>query len=59
MANNYEQLTKDLHGYFSQNQLDKCMEMAADDVKVIAYAVGMTFNGKNEFKAFNLLFVGL
>ncbi len=52
MANNYEQLTKDLHGYFSQNQLDKCMEMAADDVKVIAYAVGMTFNGKNEFKAF-------
>ncbi len=28
------------------------MEMASEDVKVTAYAVGMTFNGKDEFKAF-------
>jgi steroid delta-isomerase-like uncharacterized protein len=52
MANNNEQLTRDLHGYFSQNQFEKCLEMASDDIKINAYAIGMTFNGKDQFMGF-------
>ena len=52
MNNNNEQLTRNLHEFFSLNQFEKCLEMATDDVKVNAYAIGMTFNGKDQFMGF-------
>ena len=48
----YEKLTKAIHDHFSANELDHCVEMAAEDVQVVAHAFGLTFNGRNEFRDF-------
>lgn len=52
MKSSLEQLTQQLHDSFSNNQFDQTLAMAADDVQVVAHALGMTFNGKQEFMAF-------
>ena len=52
MTNQLEQLTRELHDTFSNNQFDKTLELVSDNVKVNAYAFGMTFNNKEGFSAF-------
>lgn len=45
-------LTRKIHDHFSANQFDACLDMAAENVKITAYAFGMVFNGKTEFNEF-------
>jgi steroid delta-isomerase-like uncharacterized protein len=52
MENKNIKLTQTVHDYFSRNQFDKCVELAAETVQITAYAFGMTFNGRDEFRAF-------
>ena len=52
MQNSIENLVRDLHESFSNNEFDKTLAMAADDVVVEAYAFGATFRGKAEFGQF-------
>ncbi len=52
MKNSIETLVKDLHDSFSNNNFEKTLSMAADDVVVEAYALGATFKGKEEFNQF-------
>ena len=52
MENQNEQLSHQLHESFSKNQFDKCLDMATDNIQVVAHPFGMTFNGKNEFMGF-------
>ncbi|MCA9996163.1 MAG: ester cyclase [Anaerolineales bacterium] len=50
--NQNKDLTKAVHTHFSKNQFDKCVDLAAENVQIVAYAFGMTFNGRNEFRGF-------
>lgn len=52
MENTVEKLVYNLHESFSNNDFEKTLSMAADDVVVEAYALGATFRGKNEFSQF-------
>ncbi len=52
MENSIEKLVHDLHDSFSNNEIDKTLAMAADDVVVEAYALGAVFRGKAEFMQF-------
>jgi steroid delta-isomerase-like uncharacterized protein len=52
MENKNINLTQAVHDYFSRNQFDKCVELAAETVQITAYAFGMTFNGREEFRSF-------
>ena len=52
MDNQYENLTKEVHDSFSADNFSRCMELADENVQVIAHAFGMTFNGKQEFGNF-------
>jgi steroid delta-isomerase-like uncharacterized protein len=52
MENKNIKLTQAVHDYFSRNQFDKCVELAAETVQITAYAFGMTFNGREEFRGF-------
>jgi steroid delta-isomerase-like uncharacterized protein len=52
MSSTIEQLTRQLHDTFSNDQLDKTLEMASDDVVVKAHAFGMTFHKKDGFSGF-------
>jgi ketosteroid isomerase-like protein len=45
-SQNLEQLTRDMHNYFSNNQFDKILERAADDITVDAIGLNTVFNGK-------------
>lgn len=58
-SSNNEQLTREIHNYFSNNEFDKCLNMAADDVQVTAYAIGTVFNGKEQFMGFMQAFPDL
>ena len=52
MQNSIETLVRKLHESFSNNEFDKTLAMAADDVVVEAYAFGATFRGNVEFNQF-------
>jgi steroid delta-isomerase-like uncharacterized protein len=52
MKNSIETLIKELHDSFSDNNFEKTLAMAADDVVVEAYALGATFRGKEEMNQF-------
>ncbi len=52
MQNQNENLTIEVHNNFSANNLDSCLELAAENVQVITHAFGMTFNGREEFRNF-------
>jgi steroid delta-isomerase-like uncharacterized protein len=52
MENQNEALTRQLHDSFSADQFSDCLAMAADDVRINAYAFNMNFNGKQEFLGF-------
>lgn len=43
---------KQAHKLFSENKFDEVVNLAADNIQVVNYATGQTFNGKAEFKAF-------
>ena len=48
--------TRALHDAFSQNRYDDVLALAADDIEVIAYAIGQTFRGKQQFRDFFMAF---
>ena len=52
MTKNIEQLTKDMHDYFSNNRFDKVLENASEDIIVDAVALGTEFKGKEGFNSF-------
>jgi steroid delta-isomerase-like uncharacterized protein len=45
-------LSDELHKYFSENQLDSALALAADNIEIIAYAFGMQLQGKDQFMGF-------
>lgn len=45
-----------VHAAFSQNRYDDVLALAADDIEVVAYAIGQTFHGKQQFRDFMLGF---
>jgi len=49
---NLEQLTKEMHQHFSNNQFDKVLAYAADDVTIDAVALQTVFYGKEGFNTF-------
>jgi len=49
-------LTKALHDNFSENQIDKCVELADEKVQVVAHAFGQEFHGRDEFRKFMMGF---
>jgi steroid delta-isomerase-like uncharacterized protein len=56
MTNSIEKLVHELHESFSNNEFDKTLAFAADDVVVEAFAFGATFQGKQEFNQFMMGF---
>lgn len=52
MENPNVALTKSIHHNFSMNQFEKCVELAAENVQIVAHAFGLTFNGHDEFRGF-------
>jgi steroid delta-isomerase-like uncharacterized protein len=52
MAKDIEQLTKEMHNYFSDNQFDKVLANASEDITVDAVALGTVFKGKEGFNSF-------
>ena len=52
MSNQNEQLTRELHDTFSNNEFDKTLELVSENVVVNAFAFGMTFNSKKGFGDF-------
>ncbi len=52
MTSTNEQLTKELHATFSNDQMDRTLELASEDVVIKAHAFGMTFHKKDGFKGF-------
>ncbi len=52
MENTLEKLVVELHDSFSNNDFEKTLSMATDHINVEAYALGSSFNGKDEFKQF-------
>jgi steroid delta-isomerase-like uncharacterized protein len=55
MASNTER-SNALHAAFSQNHYDDVLALSADDVEVVAYAIGQTFHGKAQFRDFMMGF---
>lgn len=49
---NHAAISKKAHELFSANQLDEVVNMASDNIQVVNYATGQTFNGKTEFRNF-------
>ena len=47
-----EKLTRELHDNFSADRFDRCLELADENVQIIAHAFGMTFSGRKEFGDF-------
>lgn len=45
-----------VHAAFSQNRYDDVLALADDDIEVVAYAIGQTFHGKQQFRDFMLGF---
>ena len=45
-------ISKKAHMLFSENKFDEVVALAADNIQVISYAAGQTFNGKDEFRNF-------
>lgn len=45
-------ISKKAHELFSANQFDEVVNLAADNIQVVNYATGQTFNGKDEFRNF-------
>ena len=45
-------ISKKIHDLFSANKFDDVLNLAADNIQVINYATGQTFNGKSEFRNF-------
>ena len=43
---------KKAHELFSANKFDDVMNLAADNIQVVSYSTGQTFNGKAEFRNF-------
>lgn len=43
---------KKAHELFSQNKFDEVVALASDNIQVVSYATGQTFNGKTEFRNF-------
>lgn len=46
------ELTRKIHDSFSANNFEACLSIADENVKIMAHAFGMEFNGKSEFNAF-------
>lgn len=45
-------ISKKAHQLFSENKFEEVVNMAADNIQVVNYATGRTFNGKDEFRNF-------
>ncbi|MFN0173851.1 MAG: ester cyclase [Saprospiraceae bacterium] len=45
-------ISKNIHKLFSENKFDEVMALAADNIQVVNYATGQTFNGKESFRDF-------
>lgn len=43
---------KKAHELFSANKFDDVVNLAADNIQVVSYSTGQTFNGKAEFRKF-------
>ncbi len=56
MGKKYEQLTRELHDLFSNNEFDKCLEMVAENAEITSMAAQMTFRGRSEFANFMMGF---
>lgn len=50
------EISKKAHQLFSANQFDEVVDMATDNIQVVNYATGQTFNGKSEFRNFMMGF---
>jgi steroid delta-isomerase-like uncharacterized protein len=48
--------TQALHAAFSENRYDDVLALAADDIEVVAHAIGQTFHGKEQFRQFFMAF---
>lgn len=44
--------SKKAHELFSANKFDEVVDLAAENIQVINYGTGQTFNGKAEFRTF-------
>ena len=44
--------THDLHAAFSEGNIDRCLELAADDIEVVFQAAGQTARGREGFMQF-------
>jgi ketosteroid isomerase-like protein len=45
-----------VHEAVGQNRLDDVLALADDEIDVIAYTVGQTFHGKQQFRDFMMVF---
>jgi steroid delta-isomerase-like uncharacterized protein len=45
-------VSKKAHQLFSENKFEEVVSLAADNIQVVNYATGQTFNGKDEFRGF-------
>lgn len=45
-------LSAELHGRFSQNDLEGAAELAAEDIHMIGYGLGLDFTGRDKFLGF-------
>ncbi|MFN0213227.1 MAG: ester cyclase [Saprospiraceae bacterium] len=52
MATDNAAVSKKAHELFSANKFDEVVNLASDNIQVINYATGQTFNGKEEFRSF-------
>ncbi len=51
-AANNAAISKNAHQLFSENKFDEVVNLVADNIQVVNYATGQTFNGKTEFRNF-------
>lgn len=56
IAQTNQERTKAVHDAFSRNRYDDVLALAADDIEVVAYAVGQTLHGKEQFRDFFMAF---
>lgn len=52
VAPNNAAVSKKIHDLFSANKFEEVANLAADNIQVVNYATGQTFNGKDEFRNF-------
>lgn len=52
MSKTNARATQDLHMAFSEGRLDRCLELAADDIEVVFQAAGQTARGREGFMQF-------